>query len=79
MKIPSALITDIDLCSYARDKSDFLIISTGMSTEEEVQKCIRTCNPDVVMHTNSTYPSPVNELNLGYIKWLIKNTEVEVG
>lgn len=79
MKIPSALITDIDLCSYAKDKSDFLIISTGMSTEEEVQRCIKACKPDVVMHTNSTYPSPINELNLGYIKWLIKNTETEVG
>tara|TARA_B100000963_G_scaffold349061_1_gene357549 strand:+ start:29719 stop:30576 length:858 start_codon:yes stop_codon:yes gene_type:complete len=79
MKIPSALITNIDLCSYAKDKSDFLIISTGMSTEEEVQKCIKTCKPEVIMHTNSTYPSPINELNLGYIKWLIKNTESEVG
>lgn len=79
MKIPSALITDIDLCSYARDKSDFLLISTGMSTEEEVQRCIKTCNPDVVMHTNSTYPSQVDELNLGYIKWLIENYEAEVG
>ena len=79
MKIPSALITDIDLCSYARDRSDFLLISTGMSTEEEVQRCIKTCNPDVVMHTNSTYPSQVDELNLGYIKWLIENYEAEVG
>ena len=79
MKIPSALITDIDLCSYARDKSDFLLISTGMSTEDEVQRCIKTCNPDVVMHTNSTYPSPIEELNLGYIKWLAENTEAEIG
>jgi N-acetylneuraminate synthase len=79
MKIPSALITDIDLCSYARDKSDFLIISTGMSTENEIQKCIAICDPDVVMHTNSTYPSPIEELNLGYIKWLAENTVAEVG
>jgi N-acetylneuraminate synthase len=79
MKIPSALINDIDLCSYAKDKSDVLIISTGMSTEDEIQKCISSCKPDVVMHTNSTYPSPVDELNLGYIKWLIKNTEAEIG
>ena len=70
MKIPSALITDIDLCSYARDKSDFLLISTGMSTEAEVRKCVMSCRPDVIMHTNSTYPSPVDELNLEYIKWI---------
>jgi len=70
MKIPSALINDIYLCSYARDKSDFLIVSTGMSTEEEVFKCVNSCYPDVVMHTNSSYPSKVEELNLEYITWL---------
>ncbi len=43
-----------------------------MSTEEEVERCIKACNPDVIMHTNSTYPSPVGELNLNYINWLKK-------
>lgn len=69
-KIPSALITDIELCKYAREKFSVLIISTGMSIEEEIVKCVEVCNPDVIMHTNSTYPSPVNELNLNYIKHL---------
>ncbi len=73
MKIPSALITDIDLCSYAKDKSHFLIISTGMSTEDEVDKCVMACSPDVIMHTNSSYPSKVDELNLKYITWLKNN------
>lgn len=70
MKIPSALITDLDLCSYARSKSKTLMISTGMSTEEEIVKCIDICDPEVIMHTNSTYPCPSNELNLNYITWL---------
>lgn len=70
MKIGSALITDLDLCKYARDNTGTLIISTGMSTEEEIEQCIKVCNPDVIMHTNSTYPSPVEELNLEYITWL---------
>lgn len=71
-KIPSALITDIELCKHARAKFNTLIISTGMSTEEEIEKCIKACDPDVVMHTNSTYPCPVEEINLNYIKWLQK-------
>jgi N-acetylneuraminate synthase len=78
-KIPSALITDLDLCKHARDNFSTLIISTGMSTEEEIEKCIEACNPDIIMHTNSTYPSPINELNLNYIKWLKnkwKNSEI---
>lgn len=69
-KIPSALITNLDLCKYARKNFQKLIISTGMSTEEEIEKCVNICEPDVIMHTNSTYPSPISELNLNYIKWL---------
>ncbi len=70
MKIPSALITDLELVEYARENSDFLLISTGMSTQSEIDEAIRVGKPDVVMHTNSTYPSPTNELNLEYIKYL---------
>ena len=69
-KIPSALINDLELCKYARAKFPFLIISTGMSTEAEVEACVLACNPDVVMHTNSTYPCPPDELNLRYISHL---------
>ena len=71
-KIPSALITNKELVEYARSKFDYLIISTGMSTEEEIEKAVEFCNPDAIMHTNSTYPSPINELNLEYIHWLKK-------
>tara|TARA_R110000787_G_scaffold156717_1_gene270588 strand:- start:3688 stop:4527 length:840 start_codon:yes stop_codon:yes gene_type:complete len=75
MKIGSALITDIELCKYARDNTDLLIISTGMSTEKEIEKCVNACNPDVIMHTNSTYPTPIQELNLDYITWLANKWE----
>ena len=78
-KIPSALITSDELTSYARKKFDYLIISTGMSTESEIEHCVEVCSPDVIMHTNSTYPSPVNELNLNYISWLKDKYKKEVG
>lgn len=67
-KIGSACITDLELCALSRELFDTLIISTGMSTEEEVEKCIEACKPDVIMHTNSTYPCPVGELNLRYME-----------
>jgi len=79
-KIPSALITDLELCRKARDTFETLIISTGMSTEEEIKNCISECNPDVVMHTNSTYPTPISDLNLRYIGWLKeRNPGREIG
>ena len=69
-KIPSALITNLKLCKYARESFETLIISTGMSTEEEIEACVKICSPDVIMHTNSAYPSKYEELNLCYIQHL---------
>ena len=69
-KIGSAKITDLELCRETRKLFDFVIISTGMSTEEEIKACVDACDPDVIMHTNSTYPCPVSDLNLRYIQYL---------
>jgi N-acetylneuraminate synthase len=71
-KIPSALINDLELCTYARKKFKLFMISTGMSTEEEIEECVKQCDPDIIMHTNSCYPAPYEELNLKYISWLKK-------
>lgn len=79
-KISSALITDSNLCKYARQKNTKLIISTGMSTEEQIENAVKNCSPEVIMHTNSTYPCPVEDLNLNYITWIKdKWKETEVG
>jgi N-acetylneuraminate synthase len=72
-KIPSALITDQELLIYARSKNKYLMISTGMSTEDQIQTAIKIGNPDLIFHSNSTYPCPVDELNLNYINTLITN------
>jgi N-acetylneuraminate synthase len=79
-KIGSASITDLDLCRAARKAFDLLIVSTGMSTEEEIDACLKACSPDVVMHTNSTYPCPAEDLNLRYMEWLHeKHPNTEIG
>ena len=79
-KLGSASITDQELCKVTRELFDFVIISTGMSTEEEVEAAVAAAQPDVIMHTNSTYPCPVEDLNLRYIEHLKekfgKNAEI---
>lgn len=70
IKIPSALITNIYLLTYARSIAGMLMISTGMSDEDEINRAIGVSNPDIVFHTNSVYPSKSDELNLMYIKHL---------
>ncbi len=71
-KLGSASITDEELCKLTRELFEFVIISTGMSTEEEIEKAVIDSDPDVIMHTNSTYPCPPEELNLRYIEHLQK-------
>lgn len=80
VKIPSAKITDIELVKYCRENFDFVIMSTGMSEETEIGKAVYEGSPDVVMHTNSVYPTPLKELKLGYIDWLKnKYPKIQVG
>ena len=69
-KLGSASITDYKLCEVTRELFDVVIISTGMSTEEEIKLAVEASKPDVIMHTNSTYPCPVEDLNLKYIHYL---------
>jgi len=72
VKVPSALITNRELLMYCNDNFDHVQISTGMSTEEEIGNAIILSYPKVVYHTNSVYPTPIEDLNLGYITHLIK-------
>lgn len=69
-KLGSPCITDLELCRATREAFDFVIISTGMSNEEEIDAAVEAAKPDVIMHTNSTYPCPVEDLNLRYIEYL---------
>ena len=70
VKLGSPVINDVELLKATREAFDYVIMSTGMSTEEEIEKAVEACNPDVIMHTNSTYPCPPEDLNLRYMEWL---------
>ena len=79
IKIPSAHMTNSLLVEEAAKSGIPLIVSTGMSTLKEVDTCVdilKKYNIDfALMHTNSAYPSPDDEINLNIIKVLL-NKEV---
>jgi len=51
-----------------------------MSEEKEIENAVEIGDPDVIFHTNSVYPSPVEDLNLNYITWLKeKYPQKEIG
>ena len=71
-KAASASLTDLALLKKTAATGRPLIISTGMSTLEEVEKTVAELGTErlLVAHTNSTYPSPIEELNLRMITTL---------
>ena len=71
-KLGSPVINDLALLKATREAFDYVIMSTGMSTEEEIKQAVDAANPDVIMHTNSTYPCPPEDLNLRYLEHLKK-------
>ena len=71
-KIPSAALTDFELIRKVRSTGRPLILSSGMSTMEQIHQGIKIAgeNDLVLMHCTSTYPCEPEELNLKMIKTL---------
>ena len=84
IKIPSAKIVDHELLKQAADSGKPVVLSTGMSELSEIDAAValmeRHC-PDnfVLMHTNSVYPTPTEDLNLNMINTLQKRYSCIVG
>jgi N-acetylneuraminate synthase len=71
-KIPSPVITDLELIEYFAKQSGHLIMSTGMSSMPELSNAIRmipTSNFSL-LHCCSEYPCPIEHVNLEMIRTL---------
>jgi N-acetylneuraminate synthase len=71
-KIPSASLTDTKLIHKARATGRPLILSSGMSTMEQIHKGVSVAGEEnlVLMHCTSTYPCEPEELNLKMVQTL---------
>lgn len=80
-KIPSASITDYDLLRYTRKTSRPLIISTGMSTMEQIRAAVQVVGTEnlIITHCTSTYPCEPEELNLRMIQTLRSEFPCPIG
>ena len=92
IKVPSALLTNDELLEGCVRTGKRVIFSTGMSSQEEIDHAVEvlreaketyvSLNDDKIglLHCNSTYPAPVDELNLSAINTLQdKYPDFEIG
>jgi N-acetylneuraminate synthase len=80
-KIASASLTDDELLRHHRATGRPIVASTGMSTIEQIDHAVEVLGDGelVLLHTTSTYPSAIDELNLSVIDSLRERYGVPVG
>jgi len=80
-KLASASITNKELVECVTATGKPVIMSSGMSTMEEVESCFAWLDPSqsIILHAVSTYPAEPREINLRVIPILQKRFKVPVG
>ncbi|GAA3760347.1 N-acetylneuraminate synthase [Spinactinospora alkalitolerans] len=80
-KVASASITDHELLRALAATGRPIILSTGMSTIDEIDAAVEIFDRDklVILHSTSTYPMPEDEANLLTIGTLRERYGVPVG
>lgn len=80
-KIASASLTDDDLLAHTRSKGKPIILSTGMSSLEQIDHAVKILGKQnlIILHSSSTYPAHYEELNLRVIPVLAQQFDVPVG
>jgi N-acetylneuraminate synthase len=80
-KIASASLTDDNLLRYTRATGKPILLSTGMSTLEEIDHAVEVLGKKdlVLLHACSTYPAFYEELNLQAIHTLKERYGIPVG
>ena len=82
-KVASAMITNIKLLEAISKQKKMTFISTGMSHIEDIERCLKIFKKNkckfILMHCVSTYPCPIENLNLNMIITLKKRFKCEVG
>jgi len=65
-KVASASVTDLELLTALAETGKPIILSTGMSTMDQIAAAVEVLGTDnlVMLHATSTYPLPAEETNL---------------
>ncbi len=80
-KVPSAALTDGDLLRRVAATGRPVVLSTGMSTMEQIRTAVQALGRDrlLITHCTSTYPCRPEELNLLMIRTLHDTFDCPIG
>ncbi len=82
-KVASAMLINEKLLETIASEKKYTFVSTGMSTMKQIEKAVKIFKkykcPFELMHSNSTYPMPLEQANLKVIETLRKKFKCNVG
>ena len=80
-KIASASLTDDGLLRHTKSKGKPILLSTGMSSMEQIRHAVSILGEDdlIIYHCTSTYPSNADEMNLRVIETFRKEFSCPIG
>lgn len=85
-KIPSSEITNLPYLRHIGKIDKSIILSTGMSTIDEIEDAIRIIHLEgtlkkniTILHCTTEYPAPFNEVNLKAMQTIHKALDLDVG
>ncbi len=74
-------MTDLSLLKAVRETSRTVVLSTGMSSLEQIDQAVELLGTDnlLITHCTSSYPCPPGELNLRMIETLRNRYQCPIG
>ena len=85
-KIPSGQINDLPYLHLLAKKNKKILLSTGMSNLNEITKCLKTLikygtnKANIsLLHCNSAYPTPMDDVNLKVLNLFKKKFKTQIG
>lgn len=81
IKVSSGEINNLPFLKLIKKTKKNILLSTGASTTKDVANALNILNKKKVtlLHCNSAYPSPISDLNLNSIKFLMNKFKCSVG
>ena len=76
IKVPSGEITNYPLLEYIATKGKPILLSTGMSSIEEIEAALKILGEVTLLHCTSSYPAPLKDVNLKAMVALMKYGDV---
>ena len=83
-KIPSGEITNLPYLEKIAETKRKVILSTGMSDIQEIKEAVKVLEANgtteiILLHCNTQYPTPYEDVNLSAMSTIAKATDKDVG